>query len=367
MTDKRIILSLLALLFISSTQAVAEGLVIKGKVEGIKSGKIHLVVHTSETKVDTLATAPFKSSKFTLKADVAEPIVAQLVIDQYAGGFTFIAEPGAKYEALLKNGEGAYIKGGTLHNEWQAFATRNAEQAAEQKAMKARFDELRRKNKFRSASALNDSIKQFNAAMQNETETFLSAHDDIITAHTYQMHALHNEVPLAASRALYNKMGENAKRSTSGRIMKERIDRMAKTVKGRPAPQFTLPDLQGNDVKLSEVKAKVKILDFWASWCGPCRLNNPHLKGLYEKYHDKGLEVIGISLDNKKELWAKAVEKDGLPWIHVSSLSGFNCPVVRDYNVTGVPAIFVLNEKDEIIGTNLRGEALDNFLADLFE
>ncbi len=356
----------LASMVIFSGNLNAEKIVVKGKIEGLKSGKLHLVARMSETRVDTLATVAFKSSKFTLKADVAQPIVAQLMIGGYSGGFTFIAEPGAKYEALLRNGDGAYIKGGRLQDEWQAYIVQDALRQAEKKAMQERYDALRAKGKFRSASAVNDSLRTYVRELAALTEGFLNSHDDIITAHTYQTYALQTEAPLQASRALYDKMGENAKATVSGKLMKERIDRMAKSVAGRPAPDFTLSDINGKPITLSQVKAKIKILDFWASWCGPCRLNNPHLKSLYEKYHALGLEVIGVSLDSKKELWTKAVEKDGLPWINVSSLSGTNCTVAHDYNVTAIPAVFIINDKNEIIATRLRGEALENFLKEQF-
>ncbi len=332
----------------------------------MKSGKLHLVARTGETCIDTVATVAFKSSKFTLRADIKEPIVSQLMIDGYTGGFTFIAEPGAKYEAFLKNGDGAYIKGGRLQDEWQAYIAQDALRQTQKKAMQERYDSLRGKNKFRSASAVNDSLRAYSREQAAITEAFLQSHDDIITAHTYQMYALQSEAPLQVSRELYEKMGEKAKASVSGKLMKERIDRMAKSVAGRPAPDFTLNDINGKPITLSQVKAKIKILDFWASWCGPCRLNNPHLKSLYEKYHAQGLEVIGVSLDSKKELWTKAVEKDGLPWINVCSLTGTNCAVAHDYNVTAIPAVFIINDKNEIIATKLRGEALENFLKEQF-
>jgi thiol-disulfide isomerase/thioredoxin len=115
-------------------------------------------------------------------------------------------------------------------------------------------------------------------------------------------------------------------------------------------------------VTLSQVPGKIKILDFWASWCGPCRLNNPALKKLYEEFHPKGLEVISVSLDNKKPRWEDAVAKDGLNWINVSSLKGWKCDVARLYNVTAIPAIFVLDAENRIIASNLRDEELKAFL-----
>ncbi len=363
---KKAFCALFALMACATTQVMADVIEVTGKIEGLKKGRLHMVAQMTETRVDTLVTIDFKGSKFSLKAEIGEPLVAQLVVDGYAGGFTFIAQPGAKYEALLKNEDGAYIKGGSLHDAWQDYIREDAARQAKKQELQRRYDALRQQNRFRSASAVNDSLKAYSRELAAATEAFLNGHDDIITAHTYQSHAVQSDAPLRVSKNLYNKMGEGAKASLSGRLMKERIDRMEKSVAGRPAPDFTLSDVDGNPVTLSAVKGKLKILDFWASWCGPCRLNNPHLKGLYEKYHDKGLEVIGVSLDSKREPWLNAIKKDGLPWINVSPLSGMDCEVARAYSVTAIPAVFVISEKNEIVATNLRGEALDNFLKEQF-
>lgn len=359
---RNISLALLAWAGSAFTAQAQSDVVVSGKIEGVKQGQLLLVAQVGENRMDTLGVADFKAPKFQLKAKVKEPIMAQIVVRGYSGGFNFIAEPNAKYEAFLCDGDAAYIKGGKLQDEWMAFTKRSAELHAQSKAMQARYDALRAANKFRSASATNDSLRTLNDNINAETQAFLKQHDDVIAAYTYNANALMAELNLADTRRLYDSMGEGAKNSPSGRIMLERIQRMEKVTQGRKAPDFTLPDLNGNMVTLSKVKAKVKIVDFWASWCGPCRLNNPSLKRMYEQYHDKGLEIVSVSLDNVKERWLKAVKQDGLPWINVSSLKGWQCEVARTYDVKAVPAIYILDDENHIITTNIRGEALANFL-----
>lgn len=335
---------------------------IKGKIDGIERGTMHLLVRLNDSKTDTLASVPFKRSRFDIIAELSEPMVTQLMIEGYQGGFTIIAEPGAVYKALLTNDNRTYIKGGALNDAYTAHLAKSDSLGRIIQDLQQRYDDVRKSGKFRSASSLNDTLKQHRVMLQQITTEFLRNHDDIITAYTYLANITLRDMALQDTKRVYESMGPGAKSSHCGRMIKERIDLLEKTAHNAMAPDFTAYDLNGNPVKMSEVPGKVKIIDFWASWCGPCRLNNPSLKKLYEKFHDKGLEIIGVSLDNKVENWKNAVEKDGLTWVNVSTLQGWACEVARLYNVKAVPALFVLDSENRIIATGLRGEKLSLFI-----
>lgn len=133
-----------------------------------------------------------------------------------------------------------------------------------------------------------------------------------------------------------------------------------------PAPDFTMNDTEGVPRTLSEFQGKVLLIDFWASWCGPCRRENPNVKRLYAKYHDKGFDILGVSLDKKKDRWLGAIQKDGLPWNHVSDLRGWSCSAARLYKVRSIPATFLLDPKGNIIAKGLRGPALEQKLVEIF-
>ena len=132
---------------------------------------------------------------------------------------------------------------------------------------------------------------------------------------------------------------------------------------------FTLPTLDGKQVKLSDVVAKNKItmVDFWASWCGPCRMEMPHVVQAYSKFRGKGLEIVGVSLDEKKEDWENAVKDMGLGWIQASDLKGWECSAARLYQVQGIPACVLINQKGEIVGRDLRGDELLGRLSELLK
>ena len=146
---------------------------------------------------------------------------------------------------------------------------------------------------------------------------------------------------------------------------------MTATEIGQKAPSFSAPSTDGKMIALNDIMGKVTIVDFWAAWCGPCRRENPNVVQVYEKYHDKGLEIISVSLDGNrrqqdpKAAWLQAIEDDKLNWHHVSNLNYFNDPVAKAYNIKSIPATFILDEKGNILAKNLRGNNLENKIAEL--
>ena len=132
---------------------------------------------------------------------------------------------------------------------------------------------------------------------------------------------------------------------------------------------FTVPALDGKQVKLADVVAKNKItmVDFWASWCGPCRMEMPNVVEVYKQFHNKGLEIVGVSLDESKEDWETAVRDMGMNWIQTSDLKGWECEAARLYGVRGIPACVLINQKGEIVGRDLRAEELHARLAELLK
>ena len=134
---------------------------------------------------------------------------------------------------------------------------------------------------------------------------------------------------------------------------------------GKLAPEIELPSPEGEVIKLSSLRGKIVLIDFWAQWCRPCRMENPNIVRVYNKYKDKGFEVFGVSLDRQREKWMQAIEEDGLAWTQVSDLKYWQSEAAQTYRVQAIPASFLLDKEGRIIAKNLRGPALEKKVAEI--
>jgi peroxiredoxin len=166
---------------------------------------------------------------------------------------------------------------------------------------------------------------------------------------------------------VYKALKAEYRNTDMGRELEQRIQAAGTTAVGMQAPEFTQNNVEGKPISLSSLKGKYVLVEFWASWCAPCRAGNPNLVKQYEQYKDKGFEIISVSLDNVKEKWIDAIKKDGLPWLQVSDLKGWNNAVGRMYGVRAVPQSFLLDRDGKVIGNTLRDETLNAKLAELFK
>jgi thiol-disulfide isomerase/thioredoxin len=163
----------------------------------------------------------------------------------------------------------------------------------------------------------------------------------------------------------HEKMAQDFPNSSYTSNLKEAIAKLGPTIDGVIAPEINLKTPEGDSLALSSLRGKVVLIDFWASWCGPCRKENPHVKAIYEKYKDKGFEIYGVSLDNKEANWKAAIQKDGLTWKHVSDLRGWKSSAAKLYQVRSIPATFLIDQEGRIIKSGFRSHQLESLLIPL--
>jgi len=145
------------------------------------------------------------------------------------------------------------------------------------------------------------------------------------------------------------------------------IQAKAQIKQGYDAPEIALPSVNGDTIRLSSLKGKVVLLDFWASWCGPCRTSNKSLVKLYPKYKAKGFEIFGVSLDDDKSKWRKAIKKDNIKWLQVNDGGGWDAETAVRWNINAIPTSYLIDKKGKLIAMDLEGKSLERALKDLLE
>ncbi|MOA09274.1 Thiol-disulfide oxidoreductase ResA [compost metagenome] len=169
-------------------------------------------------------------------------------------------------------------------------------------------------------------------------------------------------IDIDIAEPLFNNLSAVNKNTKTGIDFAKRLSTARATAVGAIAPEFTQIDSLGNSIKLSDFKGKYVLIDFWASWCGPCRAENPNVVKVYEKFKDKNFTILGISLDQKKGAWLKAINDDKLVWTQVSDLKSWENEVAKLYDIRSIPANLLLDKNGKIIAKNLRGEKLAEVL-----
>ncbi|MBE9602145.1 AhpC/TSA family protein [Pedobacter sp. MC2016-24] len=349
---------------------------LKGNLAGAKDGQKVMLNYLSGEKI-VKDSAIVKNGSFLLKGEVKEPVKANIVLKALVED----REPRTKMKALdeqeffLENGnfniEGAnvktaLIKGGVVQGDYLILKS-------QLKPLKDKMEPLSKKmlqyfedKNDKARDELFPQLRAVRLQMNKVEDDFIYQHPDSYVS--FNLISTRSAViDPKKFEPLFNALSPGMRNSQKGKNLAARLSAAKKIDLGQPAMDFVQNNTEGKPISLSSFKGSYVLIDFWASWCGPCRAENPNVVKAYQKFKNRNFEIIAVSLDDNKEAWLKAIQVDGLPWIHVSDLKGWKNSVADLYDIKAVPQNFLIAPDGTILAKNLRGQDLEKELSRLIK
>lgn len=350
---------LVPFLFISCMGESVQKAEVSGNIKGFKDSI--LVFNYSVADSSRSDTVTVKDGKFTWQAAMPEPKKVYIFFpNRY---FQFFAEAGdIQISGDADSIQNLAVTGSKIQDEADAYEKSLKDISDQESPLYQRWG----KGSEEEQAALEEKLDELRMQKRERARKYISGHPKSPFS-----------VSLVADRAamgtykdvksIYDLLDKQAQQTAAGKQIAERLTVLKRSATGEPMLNFTQNNTEGQPVHFEDFKGKYVFVDFWASWCGPCRAENPNVLKAYNKFKDKNFTVIGVSLDENGEKWKKAIKDDGMPWTQLSDLKGWRNEVSTYYGIQGIPSSLLVDPQGKIIAKDLRGAELQQKLEEILD
>ena len=376
-------LCILAPFFTVAQTSATHSFTISGKLKKMKDTAVRVYLYYVVDNNRVTDSAEVQNGKYRLTGYINEPVLSRLSVKYKSGQTgmeapvdmqkdvaTLFLAPGKLRVTSIDSFSNIRVKGkgSSAHKDYKKFEALNKPFNDSMQALSDVYNQYRNEGNAAKMKQIEDQAGLLEKSIkENVFHSFIKNHPaSPVSLLILQQYAGH-DINIDEIEPLFNQLSATVKAWPSALQFKERMDIAKRTSIGQMAADFTQADTLGNPVSLSSLRGKYLLVDFWASWCGPCRAENPNVVNAFNKYKDKGFSVLGVSLDRPgaKAAWLKAIHDDKLAWTHVSDLQFWNNAVAQLYGIQSIPQNLLLDPTGRIIGKNLRGQDLHNKLEEV--
>ena len=351
----------------ASVNVVDSTFTISGKVAGLDTGNIIFVHRAGDDKV--YDTVNIKKGQFELtgKVPANEGMAAYTCFIQGKDDATLsVMVENSKISVNAKSDslENAVISGSKVQEDYNAFNQLTHDVDSAMSALGEAYAATKDRGVL---DIIDKEYDHLDSIRRSYVADFVKAHSRSVMSAYIISRTLLIQPKAEVVEPVYNSLDSSVKQTKLGKVIAEVIEAAKKTAVGQIAPDFMMNDRDGKPVALSSFRGKVIFLDFWSSWCGPCRKENPNIVAAYAKFHSPKFDILGVSLDKNKDKWEEAIAKDKLTWNHVSDLKGWGNAAGKLYGIRAIPANLLLDKNGKILARNLYGSDLDKKLAEVLK
>lgn len=368
---RRLSFLILTIFAVACQTKKSDNVTLEGQIDNVEDGtQIFIAKLAKGGKTEPVDTAEVKNGKFTTKLPKVDFQTLNILrIEDTRGNMLFINENEPMTATVYKDSlRRSKIKGGKANDVFKQYVDHLAEERDKRVALSKKYGQsaIRKDPQVRKkAMAEKARIEKKNIAYRKK---LIQDNPNSLAAVFVFSDVLRSKsMSTPEMKKLYEGLSPQVKNTFIAEQINDQLTQRTAVSIGSKAPSFSAKTPEGEELALEDAMGKYTLIDFWASWCKPCRIENPHLVKAYKKYHGDGLNMLGVSLDKKngRKRWIKAIEDDNLEWPQVSNLQFWNGPIAKQYNVRSIPANFLLDENGKIIAKDLRGATLEKKMEEL--